>query len=196
MIAGAKMSFISGELYSLRREVLQKDLRIDLYGAGWRKSVLARAKEIAYQLMLQLTSGKPLSPKAVSLYFKTPKRYFGPIDDKIMVNAKYKVSVVIENSGTYMSEKLLEAIVSGSIPVYVGPDPSDFGIPSNLYILARPNSQSVAEGVSLALEMDYSSWARDALSFLSSSSISEEWSLLSHWNSIHCELKKLARGTS
>lgn len=196
LIAGGKLSFIAGELYSLRREVIHNDSRVDLYGQGWQKSYLERLKEIAYQLAVLVTSKKAISNRALALYFRKPKRPFGPIDDKISINSQYKVSVVIENSASYMSEKLLEAIVAGSIPVYVGPDPSDFGIPESLFVLAKANRESIFEGVSEALAIDYELWAKDALHFLESSEVQEGWSLSHFWNAIHHELKSLSEANS
>jgi hypothetical protein len=196
LVAGGKLSFIAGELYGLRREVIHTDSRVDLYGQGWQKSTFEKCKEIAYQLAVLATSKKRSSFNSLALYFRKPKRSFGPIDDKILINSQYKVSVVIENSASYMSEKLLEAIVAGSIPVYVGPDPSEFGIPENLFVLAQANRDSIFEGVTVALAIDYELWAKDALSFLESSQVKEGWSLSQYWNAIHLELKRLSEANS
>jgi hypothetical protein len=41
---------------------------------------------------------------------------------------------VIENDSTYVSEKLLNALVAGCIPIYSGPPLSIYGIPSEVAI--------------------------------------------------------------
>ena len=196
LVAGGKLSFIAGELYGLRREVIHSDSRVDLYGQGWQKSIFEKFKEIAYQLAVLVTSKKKSSFNALALYFRKPKRSFGPIGDKILINSQYKVSVVIENSASYMSEKLLEAIVAGSIPVYVGPDPSNFGIPESLFVLAQANRESIFDGVTVALKIDYELWAKNALDFLESSEVQEGWSLEHYWNSIHLELTRLSEANT
>lgn len=196
VIAGDKLSFIQGELYSLRREVLHFDSRVDLYGQGWRRTSAQRIKDVAYQMVLLAASGRSLSLTSLKLFFRKPQRYFGPVEDKISTNSNYKVSVVIENSATYMSEKFLEAVVAGSIPVYIGPDPSHFGIPENLYILAEPSRAGVSDGITKALAMNYESWALEALAFLESDQVKKEWSLEAHWQLIHVALTRLAESNS
>ena len=196
VIAGDKLSCIQGELYSLRREVVHFDSRVDLYGQGWRRTFLQRIKDVAYQMVLLAMSGRPLSLKSLNLFFRKPQRYLGPVEDKISTNSTYKVSVVIENSATYMSEKFLEAVVAGSIPVYVGPNPSHFGIPDELYILAEPSLAAISDGITEALAMNYESWALAALAFLESDQVKKEWSLETHWQAIHAALSRLAEANS
>lgn len=196
MIAGGKLSLIQGELYSLRREVILSSASVDLYGQGWQKSVLQKLKDITYQCVILVASGKPVSRQGLRHYFKTVKNYRGPIEDKISVNSNYKVSVVIENSASYMSEKLLEAMVAGSIPVYVGPDPSLFGIPRELYVLSGPSQPSVEEAVQEAMKMDYGSWATAALSFLECNVVQQGWGLEAYWERIHNALVGLLESNS
>jgi hypothetical protein len=104
------------------------------------------------------------------------------------------VTVVIENSIDYMSEKLLEAIAAGSIPVYVGPPVTEFGIPAELVVQVNPDLQSVNEGVSRALKLDYESWAKSCEMWLSPET-KGSWSLQRFWNCVHDELIDLAKAS-
>ena len=48
----------------------------------------------------------------------------GPVDDKIAFIAKYKFNLALENSrlSGYVTEKILEPFVAGTVPLYWGPD--------------------------------------------------------------------------
>jgi hypothetical protein len=52
--------------------------------------------------------------------FSRYPRTFGEIEDKHAILKDSKFSVVIENSGDYVSEKLLDSLIEGCIPIYVG----------------------------------------------------------------------------
>lgn len=43
-------------------------------------------------------------------------------------------AVVIENSQTYISEKLFDAVIAGCIPLFCGPRLSQFGIPEGVAV--------------------------------------------------------------
>jgi hypothetical protein len=89
--------------------------------------------------------------------------------------SKYRYALVIENSAEYMSEKLMEALFAGCIPIYVGPDPQEYGIPKELVIWTKPNiraiEHSLAEAATWNLEEFYSRLAV----FLSARSTRELW---------------------
>jgi hypothetical protein len=72
-----------------------------------------------------------------------PPRGVGHVEDKIVTGDKYRVAVVIENSPTYVSEKLFDALRSGCVPIYVGPDLADFGIPSGVTIQEMPIARAI-----------------------------------------------------
>ena len=89
--------------------------------------------------------------------------------------SEYRVAIVIENSQEYMSEKFFDALFSGCIPVYVGPNLEAFGIPSNLYIQADANSSSLSLAMDRAFEINYSAWMIRCQSFLANSETKQFW---------------------
>ena len=192
LIASNKLSLIPGELYSLRRRVVDANPDVDLFGPGWRSGKLRRVKQCVFELYIGALSGKLGDPRVILRFLTDVRQDFGPVADKLSTNAKYKATVVIENSIEYMSEKLLEAIAAGSIPVYVGPQVADFGIPSELVIQVEPNLQSVDEGIAKALSMDHESWSRMCQEWLSPST-KNIWSLERFWVSVHNELTSLVK---
>jgi hypothetical protein len=48
--------------------------------------------------------------------------------------ANFRFALIIENEASYVSEKLLNAIIAGCVPIYCGPNLSEFGLPEGMAI--------------------------------------------------------------
>jgi carbamoylphosphate synthase small subunit len=94
-------------------------------------------------------------------------------EDKIGILSKYRVSLVIENEMTYLSEKLFDAWFAGCIPVYVGPEISDYGIPRSLVFQAEPNLRSIENQINRAIQSDYLTFQHELAEWLNSSQVKE-----------------------
>ncbi|WP_284076393.1 glycosyltransferase family 10 domain-containing protein [Herbaspirillum aquaticum] len=94
--------------------------RLALYGSGWdRRSVL------------------PEHWQRTLAALKLPDH--GRVDDKLGVQSAYRFALCIENiaSPGYVTEKIIEAMVARTLPIYLGaPDIGDF-VPAEAYIDAR-----------------------------------------------------------
>jgi hypothetical protein len=191
LIGSNKVSLLPGELYTLRRLVIDATPVVDLYGQGWNASKSMKLKQLCFELYNSALALRPPSLRPMAMFFSRTPANYGSVQDKLEVNSRYKVSVVIENSSEFMSEKLLEAISAGSIPVYVGPEPSKFGIPDGLTVWVDPNVESIQDGISRALRMDYSVWASLCSEWITDSNI-QLWSLERYWDRVHRELQDLA----
>lgn len=188
LVASDNLSFIEGELYSLRRDVLLSGPGIDLYGRGWNRPTKSKLKKLIYETWIAVTSGLGFSKNSVRGFFANQKNYLGQIDSKEDTVSMYKVSVVIENDASYVSEKLLEAIQAGSIPVYVGPELQQFGIPNGIVIQVEANVDAVLAGVESALNLPFDLWSARTLEWLSEIQVSGEWSPKALWDEIHRRL--------
>jgi hypothetical protein len=162
-VSACKWSFVPGELYSLRLKAYSKDDRIDLFGHGWDKRVLERVVYLGKALYVAVLSRNV--PKLLNLRFafSKPLNYLGPVVRKSLVVSRYKVALVIENDLSAMSEKLVDTILSGTIPVYVGPPVEPHGIPSELVVQCGPELNEIINGISLALTLDIDVFRRKAL---------------------------------
>jgi hypothetical protein len=174
-IASWRVSFIRGALYSLRARAFSK-LTIDTFGRGWNAPIGQKAKEVIAQVLMaagnEFGLAKDLAPQ---IFFK-PSNYKGSLASKFETLQGYKATLIIENSTDYMSEKVLDAFASATIPIYCGTSLSRFGIPDDLYINCAPNLESVREAVAEALDVDYASWRERLLSWL----LTEEGNELFH----------------
>ncbi len=112
------------ELQTKRIEVMtafSKRNMLDLFGRGWDK---------LYRLPPQLRN---LVRKSISI--KNVK----PIKDKIATLGNYKFNLCIENVSHpgYVTEKIIEAFVAGTVPVYWGAPDIERIIPADTYINAN-----------------------------------------------------------
>jgi hypothetical protein len=176
MINRNLMSFVSGEMYSLRRLLTQRSSEIDVWGVGWEMPFLNRAIRVIEELLIPIKHGFPVKLSAVQGWFKSPRSYKGPAEDKLATLSNYKYSLVIENSLDYMSEKLFDCLFSGTLPIYVGPDPREFGIPEFAAIHAKPNIDSVLESIELARGINLEEWRSSVLAWLTSEGVEQMWS--------------------
>jgi hypothetical protein len=141
MIARNNFSVGRKEQYSFRRTVVaESTLEVDVFGDGWQDSKLQIMTKVAKSLLLHLASLTPSIKLEIKFNLNYPKdRLKGPTSDKFETNSLYRYSLVIENSPDYVSEKLIDAIISGTIPIYCGPRLSDFGFRNNLALEVGPN---------------------------------------------------------
>ena len=103
--------------YELIGEMLRRDL-LDLYGRGWDR----------------LFRIPPSTAKKISPFVK--KGGVPIVENKGEIISAYRFNICFENLSYpgYITEKIFDALLSKTIPVYCGaPDISDF-IPENIYI--------------------------------------------------------------
>lgn len=159
MIQSNKFSCITGEQYSLRRSVLklakELDYPINLYGAGWNRGYLTDFANVSKYL-------KAIRNDVNIQNFSNPYKflghvypnYWGIIENKFGVLHDTKKNIVIENSSTYVSEKLFDSLRGGCVPFYVGPNLSKYGIPESIVIRCEANPKSILKSLSTTnLEM-------------------------------------------
>lgn len=148
LLLSNKISFHASELYSLRRELAHRSTLIDVYGMNWNAEFFVKLRLFFVALAKNPTFS---FFRRGRYFFTTPKMYKGRVKDKILTHSKYLVSIVIENSPDYVSEKLFDCIVSKSVPIYVGPPLTDFGIPRELALTTKANFKDIEEAIRLLL---------------------------------------------
>jgi hypothetical protein len=136
LIAANKVSPTSKSNYKLRRIIAKRlySKEIDIYGDLWKSNFTKKIYHRLAVCLYSLRSG--YFPNLIELYGGLFTRYntvVGITPDKHLVTREYKYSLVIENSPDYCSEKLFDAIVNGSIPIYIGPKNEKILLPNNLY---------------------------------------------------------------
>jgi hypothetical protein len=154
LINANKLNFHKTEMYSLRRKAASTLDDVDLFGLDWNISLILKMKIFIIELRKDPLNGLFAFPFHVGRWFHNWPRIKSP-QDKIEVLQEYKYALVIENSRTYMSEKLFDAFQGGCIPIYVGPKVEDFGIPSDLVIQSPASLSGIQAAYKKAKLMDY-----------------------------------------
>lgn len=173
MIAGNKVVYEEGELYSERLKTIRYMRRkhsdnFDLYGIGWNKKIF-RGNKIIRQLnrlgFLQLLFGKN-------------KCYKGKIEKKISILKNYKYCFCYENSKIipgYISEKIMDCFFSGCVPIYYGAPNINEYIPQGCYIDWRnyANYEELYDYISQITEEQYNSYIYNISKFLKSDEVTK-----------------------
>jgi hypothetical protein len=135
LIASNKVSPISRNNYKIRRRLAScmSAETLQIYGNLWDSKLLPKLTHRASVTFSALKSGIGLN--ILEIYGDLHKNfpgYLGQIIDKHEIIQKSKFSLVIENDDDYVSEKIIDALVGGSIPIYIGGDVKRIGIPPEL----------------------------------------------------------------
>lgn len=163
------------ELYSLRRSAYCSDARIDVYGSNWDKGLVWTLGLVAKESLIQLGAKRWPNLRSAKTLFKAPLNIKGPTESKVATLSSYKASLVVENYIGYMSEKLVDSILAGAIPIYVGPSPLLYGIPAELFIHSEPNVNAIKEAISEALDWDHKSFVEAAVEWARAPGVKETW---------------------
>jgi len=193
LINANKVSFLPGELYSLRRACLAKFDSIDLFGQGWNMSFGEKQKHYLSNLLIALKSGQLPRFSGGRYFFRNYENWKCAPVDKREIAKSYKFALVIENSKEFITEKLFDAFFSGCIPVYVGPNLDEFEIPNTLYVQAQDNLISIELAIESAKQIDYIKWEVIKDEWLSKVNVKDIWSADSVNKRIASEIGKFVR---
>lgn len=174
-ISANKWSAIHGELYSLRKELYTSHADVDLFGRGWEYSTQGQLLLLAKETLIAIRHLQVPKIPNVRLQLSRPRNFLGSLDQKTLTMMKYDYSLVIENFVGYMSEKLLDSLLAGNLPVYVGPNCEDFGIPGKFVLQAEPNSRDVRRKMEIARTVDLASHREELWDWLSKPGTKAGW---------------------
>lgn len=150
LVAGNKASFVPGAMYSLRRRTLivadRRGIPILVGGAGWNASIPRRVQSLARAAAICAKAGIVPRIKSGSRAWRAKPTYqVGFVESPADVYQRSRLSLVIENSADYVSEKLVDAIRFGSVPVYVGPRLSEFGLSDGIALECSPQPEAILQ---------------------------------------------------
>jgi hypothetical protein len=130
---------------------------------------------MAKECLIALRGDGRLTFACLANLWTQPLNYLGDSSVKLETLSNYRYSIVIENSAEFMSEKLIDCLLAGTIPVYVGPSTHPFGIPQHLIFTAEPNLESINKALLKAEESNWEAWRAAASDWVFSFSSRETW---------------------
>jgi hypothetical protein len=179
LIAANKVSPTSNSNYRLRRKIAKQmsSQEIDIYGGLWNSSLRNR---VSHRLAVGLYSIRTgYVPNLIALYgslFSKYRNHLGEPENKHLIIQKYKYSLVIENSSDYCSEKLFDAIINGSIPIYVGPTNNKIYLPNSLYYSCDGSVDEIRKILNSKQGKSTNDMLDSMKSFVKSKNFIENWS--------------------
>lgn len=125
-----KFSACKSSNYALRREIINilSAEKIDFlhFGENWNMNRSIESRKRLHALRDTILAKEKISAREFlgGLWWRYPQ-YLGVCNDKLEVLGNSLFSLTIENDQDCLSEKLLDSIVAGCIPIYVGVDFSE-----------------------------------------------------------------------
>jgi hypothetical protein len=130
-----KSSAVKGNLYTLRgnaiRALSKAGFKTDVGGVSWDNSLFWHIMNSIRSVAYAISQGCLPHWSA----FRSPLRE-GP-------NLRLHGRVDSQIEATYVSEKILNAIMAHSIPIYVGPKLESIGLPGELALQTDPNPSAI-----------------------------------------------------
>ena len=182
LVNANKSSFLPGSRYGLRRKVMQSFLRngikFDLAGSGWDRKGFAQIKQNLVGIAYAIVNG--YVPRLSEYSFSTKNHpsleKHGVVDSKYELMATKDFAVVIENSQTYISEKLFDAVIAGCIPLFCGPKLSLFGIPEGVAVELPNRPDAFVDAYQSLTELEKDLIRENGQLWLNSKETIETWS--------------------
>lgn len=183
LINANKFSFVPGSNYALRadfaRLAISRGVDLTIAGKGWEsgliKNTIAQVKVLVFQVLL--------GARVNLRYFRTPiytttnrDRFAGEVESAIDFLRTFDIVVIIENDSTYVSEKLYNAILAGSLPIYVGPKLSEHGLPPELALETAGSSNAIIDAIFTVDKNRLARWGEFRRNWLSLESTHQRWS--------------------
>jgi hypothetical protein len=141
-----KFSFVRSNRYSTRRRLIRqlaaRGRHINLAGRNWDNSWMWMMDKQARAFLhctfsLSWPNLRHLNLRSIKSIRNV--NLFGRVDSEIDFLAGQVFNLVVENDPNYVSEKLFNAVISGSVPIYIGPPLPTFGIPSAIALTVDSN---------------------------------------------------------
>lgn len=191
LVAANKVSPNKVEQYSIRRRYakhLPNEI-LKTYGDLWNSSLLSKIDHRARILNFSLRNC--YFPNLISLYGNLHWSYkssLGLIDQKSLALGESRFSLVVENDPSYVSEKLMDALIHGTIPFYLGPSLELTGIPSNVVIPLNHTPEELECHINSISEDELFIIWQNIRKFLSSKSNFIKWDKNAVYSSISLKL--------
>ena len=178
LIAANKVSPTNQSNYQLRRRIAFSSTPqiLDIYGPLWKSPLRTKIRHRLAVLKFGVESRVPLS--IVNIYgnlFKSYPAFLGTPEDKFLTSRNYRFALVVENSDTYASEKLIDAMLAGCICVYAGPSIEAAGFPPETAIPYSGNVHQLDEVLMNLQDEEILGYLDAMKAFLASQRFLDSW---------------------
>lgn len=178
IIAANKVSPSRNNNYHVRRTVaraMNPDI-LQVYGPLWIDGLYTKMRHRAAVAYFGIRNG--YFPNPFSIYgsllshYKTAK---GTIQNKHEILQSSKFSIVIENANSCITEKLFDCMINGAIPIYVGPNLEQYGLPSNLAFISSGDPIEIQAIISEASQEEIAEKLKVISDFMTDGPFLNQW---------------------
>ena len=179
LIASNKVSSTTNSNYGLRRNLAYSFARsaLKIYGDLWDANFVKKLDHRFRVAIHAIRNGTLPNPFSVyGSFFRRYKNFIGQIENKQNFVKNSKFSLIVENSTESVSEKLFDALINGSIPIYYGPQLIDMGIPGDKISLdGTKSTKYLEEKIYNISNNEVANYLKEIKKFLRSQSFLEYW---------------------
>ena len=200
LIASNKVSSTTNNNYGLRRNLAYSFSRstLQIYGGLWDANFL---EKINHRLRVVIHAIRNRTfPNPFGIYgsfFRRYNNFIGQIEDKQSFVKNSKFSLIVENSNSIVTEKLFDALINGSIPVYFGPQLNDMGIPGyKLSLVCTGSIKCLEEKISNISNDEVACYLEEMKKFLKSQSFLGYWTEENVFNKIIQKIQKFNQSSN
>jgi hypothetical protein len=178
LIASNKVSAVNNSNYKLRRDLAWRlpYSYLCVFGNLWNSSFESKLKHRIAVLLFALKTGSRVN--ILQIYgnlFRRYPNYRGQLLNKHEVIADSKFSLVVENDNGYVSEKLIDALIGGSIPIYFGGEFSNLGIPKSAVVTELNTENEIIDFIDHVTDNEISDRLKAIKELVSSSNFLSAW---------------------
>jgi hypothetical protein len=145
LISSNKVSPKKSLFHEFRRLVAHnaQTYNILVYGELWDANLKRKVVHRLAVLLFAIRNRSSVSIRSVYGNLHWKYKTYGAVDNKFDVLVRCKISIVLENSDTTISEKLFDSILAGCVPIYIGPKLSSVELPDNIALECEPKIDSL-----------------------------------------------------
>jgi len=177
-VGANKVGLSSKNNYAIRRKLIDElaSTGLEVYGPLWNDGFKRRLiNRVSMMLWGLKTRQRPPLWSLYSDLFRKYKNAKGEVPDKHSILLGSKFSLIVENSDLMITEKLFDTMLSGSIPVYFGPDLAQFDLPADIAIEIKKIDVPLGELLASLTEKDIERRLGIIKDFLESSNFRDNW---------------------
>jgi len=192
IVAANKVSPLANSNYNLRRKLI-KNKNLIFYGQGWNIAFLKKLKVLTGLLKFSIENLQWISILALVSFLKPINIKVPEIHNKHELYSNSKYVLIIENSNNFLTEKIFDALISGCIPIYIGPKLSNFGINEGLAIQVRPDIKQICKTLNSLHLIDHSSYLKNIYDFIYSKNGIKRFDGNAVYSGVVSEIDKIIR---
>jgi hypothetical protein len=193
-----KFSLVNGSNYKKRVKALLSvdtdSYSVHIAGKNWDKGILWQVRSQLSQWNYISGSGVGIDLRQLTFPLNLNRQnffYYGRVSTQLEFLDRFIFTIAIENESSYVSEKLLNAIFSGALPLYCGPSLKEYDIPESLVVRFDPSFQDLNQILDKLTLTERQRILRECRNWADLESTRDRWHVENGFNRLKTLLKEI-----